>query len=110
MTNLLTFSLISSEGSDRKPFMKVEGEWNGIMYIKHSNGVSTYILTNSINSTPFQDEEVFVDTINSPTIRKKYKKLEKQEDNESMKKWHLVTIGLRDNDIDAATDAKHAVC
>lgn len=90
--------------------MKVEGEWNGIMYIKHSNGVSTHIPSNPINSTPFQDEEVFVDTINSPTIRKKYKKLEKQEDNESMKKWYPVTIGLRDNDIDVASNAKHAVC
>ena len=29
-----------SHTSERKPIMKVEGEWNGVMYIKHPNGVS----------------------------------------------------------------------
>ena len=31
-----------SHGSERKPVLKVEGEWNGVMYIKHPNGVSPY--------------------------------------------------------------------
>ena len=29
-----------SHESDKKPFLKVEGEWNGVMYTKHPNGVS----------------------------------------------------------------------
>jgi hypothetical protein len=79
------------EDASKKPFLKLEGQWNGTMNIKHPNG----------------DEEVFVDTVNVPVITKKFKKLERQEANESKRLWKKVTEALRKEDIDAATDAKH---
>ena len=79
--------------SEKKPFMKVEGEWNGVMYMEHPNG----------------DKEVFVDTLTLPTIRKKKKKLDAQESEESQVIWRDVTSALRNRDIQAATAAKHAV-
>lgn len=56
-----------------------------------------------------QDSEVFVDTINTPTYRKKLKKLSAQDPRESRRRWQHVTEALRNKDIEAATDAKHAV-
>ena len=56
-----------------------------------------------------QDEEVFVDTLTTPTIRKKFKKIEKQELNESKRMWMKLTEALRNEDINSATDAKHEV-
>ena len=44
-----------------------------------------------------------------PTIRKKFKKMERQEPIESKRRWHRVTEALKSNDIEAATDAKHEV-
>lgn len=79
------------DDTDRKPFMKVEGEWNGVMNIKHPNG----------------DEEVFVDTLHMPTIRKKLRNIDRQEPNESKRQWRDVTIALQNQDEQAATDAKH---
>lgn len=82
-----------SHVSEKKPFMKVEGEWNGVMYMEHPNG----------------DKEMFVDTLNLPTIRKKKKKLSAQNSEESQVIWKEVTEALRNKDIQAATAAKHAV-
>ncbi|KAL5487404.1 hypothetical protein EMCRGX_G019998 [Ephydatia muelleri] len=82
-----------SHVSEKKPFMKVEGEWNGVMYMEHPNG----------------DKEVFVDTLTLPTIRKKKKKLDAQSDEESQVIWRGVTSALHNRDIQAATAAKHAV-
>ncbi|XP_003390235.1 PREDICTED: oxysterol-binding protein-related protein 9-like [Amphimedon queenslandica] len=79
------------EGSDKKPFLKVDGEWNGLMNVKYPNG----------------DEEVFADIHNMPTIRKKFQKIERQEPIESKRRWRKVTEALKENDIEAATDAKH---
>lgn len=34
--------------TEKKPFVNIEGEWNGVMYAKHNTGVSRfeiYILT-----------------------------------------------------------------
>lgn len=33
--------VVCSHTSEKKPLLKVEGEWNGVMHIKHPNGVST---------------------------------------------------------------------
>lgn len=50
-----------------------------------------------------------MDIHNMPTIRKKFKKMERQEPIESKRRWHRVTEALKSNDIEAATDAKHEV-
>jgi hypothetical protein len=61
-------------------------------------------------SPPFsQDQEVFVDTINTPTIRKKLLNLSAQDPGESRRRWHHVTEALLNKDIEEATDAKHAL-
>lgn len=50
-----------------------------------------------------------MDTINTPTIRKKLKKLSAQDQGESRRRWQHVTEALLKKDVDAATDAKHKV-
>jgi len=54
-----------------------------------------------------QDQEVFIDTLNTPTIRKKLKRLSAQDPGESRSRWQQVTEALRRQDIEAATEAKH---
>ncbi len=56
-----------------------------------------------------QDSEIFMDTLNTPTYLKKLKRLSSQGPDESRKKWQAVTKALKERDVDAATDAKHAV-
>ena len=107
-----------SHVTDKRPFLKVEGEWNGVMYSKHPNGVGQppsatphpiQSLLPPTTHTHTQDQEVFVDTLNTPTIRKKLKKLSSQDPGESRQRWQHVTEALRKQDIEAATEAKHAV-
>lgn len=50
-----------------------------------------------------------MDTLNTPTYRKKLQRLSSQDPAESRKKWRDVTLALRQKDVEAATDAKHAV-
>ena len=50
-----------------------------------------------------------MDTINTPTIRKKLKTISAQDPGESRRRWQHVTEALWNRDVDAATDAKHAV-
>ena len=50
-----------------------------------------------------------MDTINTPTIRKKLKILSAQDPGESRRRWQHVTEALLKKDVDAATEAKHAV-
>ena len=50
-----------------------------------------------------------MDTINTPTVRKKILKVSAQEPGESRRRWQHVTRALLNKDIEAATDAKHAV-
>ena len=50
-----------------------------------------------------------MDTINTPTIRKKLKKLSAQDPEESRKRWQFVTEALLNRDVEAATEAKHTV-
>ncbi|NXA48316.1 OSBL9 protein, partial [Nothocercus julius] len=77
--------------NDKKPFCSIEGEWNGIMYAKYTTG----------------ENAVFIDTKKMPTIKKKVRKLEDQEEYESRCLWKDVTYNLKIRDIDAATAAKH---
>ena len=50
-----------------------------------------------------------MDTINTPTIRKKLRKLPSQDPVESRRRWQFVTEALIKRDVEAATEAKHAV-
>uniref|UniRef100_A0A8C7A147 Oxysterol-binding protein n=1 Tax=Nothoprocta perdicaria TaxID=30464 RepID=A0A8C7A147_NOTPE len=77
--------------NDKKPFCSIEGEWNGVMYAKYTTG----------------ENSVFIDTKKMPTIKKKVRKLEDQEEYESRCLWKDVTYNLKIRDIDAATAAKH---
>ena len=58
---------------------------------------------------PPQDQEVFMDTLNTPTICKKLKKLTSQDPGESRRRWQHVTEALKRRDLEAAADAKHVV-
>ncbi len=40
----------TSHMSDKKPFLKVEGEWNGVMYTKLPDGVSQAVYSESVFS------------------------------------------------------------
>lgn len=75
---------------EKKSFLVVTGEWNGIMEGKWSNG----------------ETEVFVDTRTIPIIKKRVKPLVEQEDYESRKLWKDVTTALRLRNVEAATEAK----
>ncbi|XP_019386955.1 PREDICTED: oxysterol-binding protein-related protein 9 isoform X1 [Crocodylus porosus] len=77
--------------NDKRSFCSIEGEWNGVMYAKYATG----------------ENVVFIDTKKMPTIKKKVRKLEDQEEYESRCLWKDVTHNLKVRDIDAATDAKH---
>ena len=50
-----------------------------------------------------------MDTVNTPTIRKKLRKLSAQDPGESRRRWQCVTEALQQRDIDTATDEKHQV-
>ena len=50
-----------------------------------------------------------MDTLNTPTYKKKLHRLSAQDPGESRSRWQHVTKALREKDIEAATDAKHAV-
>ncbi|XP_076338053.1 oxysterol-binding protein-related protein 9 isoform X1 [Tachypleus tridentatus] len=79
--------------NDRKPFMSVAGEWNGIMHAKWASG----------------ETEVFVDTRKIPIIRKRVKNIDEQELYESRRLWVDVTRGLKFHHVDAATEAKFSL-
>ena len=73
--------------------MKIDGEWNGVMNIKHSHS----------------EEEAFVDTIHLPQLKRKIQKLAAQDPGESKRRWIKVTEALAKGDEEAAADAKHEV-
>lgn len=50
-----------------------------------------------------------MDTINTPTVKKKLLKLSAQDPGESRRRWKKVTDALWKKDIESATDEKHAV-
>uniref|UniRef100_A0A8C5YRI6 Uncharacterized protein n=1 Tax=Marmota marmota marmota TaxID=9994 RepID=A0A8C5YRI6_MARMA len=77
--------------NNKKSFCSIEGEWNGVVYAKYTTGENT----------------VFVDTKKLPIIKKKVRKLEDQNDYESLCLWKDITFNLKIRDIDAATEAKH---
>ena len=50
-----------------------------------------------------------MDTINTPTVKKKLLKLSAQDPGESRRRWQHVSDALMSRDIEEASDAKHAV-
>ncbi|KAK3877868.1 hypothetical protein Pcinc_017452 [Petrolisthes cinctipes] len=78
---------------ERKPFLTVDGEWNGVMMAKWKDGAT----------------EMFVDTQKMGIVKKNVKQVAQQSPNESRIMWKEVTAGLKFNQIDQATDAKCAL-
>ncbi|KAG8191070.1 hypothetical protein JTE90_008384 [Oedothorax gibbosus] len=87
----ITAELFSA--TEKKSFLTVTGEWNGVMEAKWSNG----------------ETEVFVDTKTVPIIKKRVKPLVEQETYESRNLWKDVTTALRLRNVEAATDAKYTL-
>ena len=52
---------------------------------------------------------MFMDTVNTPTRRKKLLTLSAQDPGESRRRWQHVTEALARGDIDTASQAKHIV-
>ncbi|KAK6624267.1 Oxysterol-binding protein- protein 9 [Polyplax serrata] len=77
--------------SERKPFITIAGEWNGVMEAKNADTGKS---------------EVFVDVLKTPVTKKTVQSVFEQSENESRNLWKEVTAGLRLNDIDKATMAK----
>ncbi|GFN95202.1 oxysterol-binding protein [Plakobranchus ocellatus] len=79
------------EPNDKKPFVSIEGEWNGIMFAKWATGRN----------------ESFVDTKSLPIVKKIVQPPDSQDEFESRKLWRKVTQNLKDKNVDAATEEKH---
>ncbi|XP_022921236.1 oxysterol-binding protein-related protein 9 isoform X2 [Onthophagus taurus] len=78
---------------EKKPFLNVNGEWNGVMEAKWSDG----------------ECEEFINVNKLSIVKKKVRPINQQLENESRRLWKEVTKGLRVNDIDHATNAKGAL-
>ncbi|XP_037090950.1 oxysterol-binding protein-related protein 9-like, partial [Pollicipes pollicipes] len=78
------------EPGAKKPFLRVEGAWNGVMQIKQDAGEPT----------------TFVNTHTAPLVNKQVKPIAEQAEYESRRLWKDVTYNLKHGNIDAATDAK----
>ncbi|KAJ8040051.1 Oxysterol-binding protein-related protein 9 [Holothuria leucospilota] len=83
--------------TDKKPFLTIEGEWNGVMTGKWADGVSN----------PPEKTEVFIDTTKMSINKKKVKPLDQQREYESRRLWNGVTVNLKSKNIEKATDCKH---
>ncbi|BFZ16457.1 hypothetical protein BsWGS_19495 [Bradybaena similaris] len=79
------------EPNEKKPFITIEGEWNGVMHAKWSSGKN----------------EVFVDTKSMPIMKKIVRPPEFQDEFESRKLWRQVTFYLKEKNVDKATEEKH---
>uniref|UniRef100_A0A8D9EII1 Oxysterol-binding protein n=1 Tax=Cacopsylla melanoneura TaxID=428564 RepID=A0A8D9EII1_9HEMI len=79
--------------NEKKPFLVVQGEWNGAMEAKWADGRS----------------ELFIDVTKLPISKKIVRKIDEQDETESRAVWKNVTLGLKYNDIDHATNAKSEV-
>lgn len=68
-----------SAPGEKKPFMSVNGEWNGVMYATYLNG---------------SEPEVFVDTFTMPIVKKQVQSIAKQKSFESRRYVIFVFIWL----------------
>jgi len=80
--------------NQKKPFLKVDGEWNGKMIAKWTNSGRN---------------EVFIDVTRLGTHDKLCKRVAEQGRYESRRLWRDVTYGLKSGDIEGATAAKFAL-
>ncbi|XP_032454635.1 oxysterol-binding protein-related protein 9 isoform X1 [Nasonia vitripennis] len=78
---------------DKKPFLTINGDWNGAMEAKWTDGKT----------------EIFADVREQRIEKKMVKPMSEQDEDESRKVWREVTMGLRINDMDKATAAKCAI-
>ncbi|KAJ8305963.1 hypothetical protein KUTeg_016508 [Tegillarca granosa] len=79
------------EPNEKKPYVSIEGEWNGVMYAKYATGMN----------------EAFIDTKKMPIIKKCVKPTDVQTEFESRRLWKDVTRSLKNKDVEAATEFKH---
>lgn len=77
--------------NDKKFFCLIEGEWNGVMYVK-------YVIGENI---------VFVDIKKLFIIKKKVRKLEDQNEYEFCSFWKDVIFNLKIRDIDVVIEVKY---
>lgn len=78
---------------DKKPFLTVTGEWNGVMEGKFINDKEN-------------DEEFVINTADLSIVKKQVRPISQQGETESRRLWMDVTAGLKLNDIEKATKAK----
>ena len=78
------------EPNEKKPFVNIDGEWNGVMYAKYTTGMN----------------EVFVDTKKMPIMKKLVKPTDQQTEFESRRLWKEVTYNLKYKNIEEATNHK----
>ncbi|KAK9730986.1 Oxysterol-binding protein [Popillia japonica] len=76
---------------DKKAFLNITGEWNGVMEARWGDG---------------GEVEEFINVQNLDVVKKRVQPISQQQENESRKLWKEVTAGLKFNDIDHATNAK----
>lgn len=74
----------------KKAFLTISGEWNGSMEAKWADGRT----------------EMFVDTKAIEVIKKRVRKVAEQDTNESRYIWKKVTLGLKVDNVDQASQAK----
>lgn len=89
--HLITGSI--SHVAQSKPFCKLSGEWNNVMYAEFEG----------------KKKEVFVDIHAIPIIKKQCLPISQQGDWESRRLWKHVTKGLFENDVDVASEGKFAI-
>ncbi|XP_075216098.1 oxysterol-binding protein-related protein 9 isoform X2 [Lycorma delicatula] len=75
---------------EKKPFLCIAGEWNGVMDARWSDGRT----------------EQFIDVDKLPIMKKIVRPIEEQKDNESRRLWKEVTAGLKLNNVSLASNAK----
>lgn len=76
--------------NDKKPFLQINGEWNGLMEAKWNE----------------KEVEEFIDVQKLKIVKKQVRPISQQSENESRRLWKEVTAGLKYNDIEKATQAK----
>ncbi|XP_077515346.1 oxysterol-binding protein-related protein 9-like [Amblyomma americanum] len=76
--------------NDKRPFLTVDGEWNGVMTARNIHG----------------NEVTFIDTTTLPITKKIVQPVKEQEPNESRRMWKDVTLHLTRKDVDKATEHK----
>ncbi|KAL1416385.1 hypothetical protein MTO96_028012 [Rhipicephalus appendiculatus] len=79
--------------NDKRPFLTVSGEWNGVMTAKNIHGT----------------EVTFVDTHTMPITRKIVQPIKDQLPHESRRLWKDVTLNLKRRDVDRATEFKSQI-